>query len=401
MTDKLTVYGTHEANTIAQMQACLADDRATAGALCADGHLGYAQPVGGVIAYDGAISVSGVGFDIACGNMALKTDVLAADLTEADWQALAAKIGRTFSFGIGRNTPTAGDALPLDTSLFEKDAHPAWDIPFVSELKRKAAGQLGTIGSGNHYIDVFAADSDGHVWIGNHFGSRGLGHAIATHYVKAAGGKDGINVAPAILPEDTDLGREYLIAMDLAGRYAYAGREWVARSVAHLLGAGVLDEVHNHHNFAWRELVNGRPHWVVRKGATPLYPGQRGFVGGSMGDISVILRGAEHPHQGLLHSTIHGSGRVMSRTQAAGKVRWKKGVQTRLSEGAVNDAEWRQKLAAAGLILVGAGADEMPPVYRPLQSVLDAHAGTFIIEEVLRPKIVAMAGAGEFDPYKD
>jgi tRNA-splicing ligase RtcB (3'-phosphate/5'-hydroxy nucleic acid ligase) len=401
MTHKLTIFGSHEPNTIAQINACLEDDRATAGALCADGHLGYAQPVGGVVAYDGCISVSGVGFDIACGNMAVKTDALASDLTEADWQGLAAKIGRTFSFGIGRNNEKSGEALPLDSSLFDKGAHPAWDIPFVNELKRKAANQLGTIGSGNHYIDVFVAESDGHVWIGNHFGSRGLGHNIATHYVKAAGGKDGINVAPAVLPEDSDLGREYLMAMDLAGKYAYAGREWVARSVAHLMGAGILDEVHNHHNFAWREQVNGRPHWVVRKGATPLFPGQRGFVGGSMGDISVILRGAKHRQAGLLNSTVHGSGRVMSRTQAAGKVRWVKGKSTRISEGQVSDSEWRGKLAASGLILVGGGADEMPPVYRPLQSVLDAHAETFIIEEVLRPKIVAMAGANEYDPYKD
>jgi tRNA-splicing ligase RtcB len=167
------------------------------------------------------------------------------------------------------------------------------------------------------------------------------------------------------------------------------------------MGAGILDEIHNHHNFAWREEVNGRPHWVVRKGATPLFPGQRGFVGGSMGDISVILRGAKHRQAGLLNSTVHGSGRVMSRTQAAGKVRWVKGKPTRISEGQVSDSEWRGKLAASGLILVGGGADEMPPVYRPLQSVLDAHAETFIIEEVLRPKIVAMAGANEYDPYKD
>ena len=399
----LTIVGEHDANTIAQMRMCMADERATAGVLCADGHYGYNHPVGGSIAYRDAISVSGVGFDIACGNMAIKTNVKAQDLTRADWEALADKIQRTFSFGIGRTNAKSREALPLDLSLFEDDAHEAWRIPFLSALKPKAQSQLGTVGSGNHYIDVFEA-RDGSIWVGNHFGSRGLGHAIATHFMEAAepkGSRKPMDAAPVLLDTTHDLGREYLLAMDLAGRYAYAGREWVARSVVRLLGGAIVDEVHNHHNFAWAEDVGGAPHWVVRKGATPLFPGQRGFVGGSMGDISVILRGIPHDREGLLNSTVHGSGRVMSRTQAAGKVRWVKGRQTRLGAGRVDEAAWRTRLAQDGLILIGAGADEMPEVYRPLAQVLDHHAGTCVVEEILKPRIVAMAGADEFDPYKD
>jgi tRNA-splicing ligase RtcB len=273
----------------------------------------------------------------------------------------------------------------------------------VKALKRDAANQLGTVGSGNHYVDVFEAERDGAVWVGVHFGSRGLGHKIASHYTKLAGGKDGIDVKPAVLDTDSDLGREYLAAMDLAGQYAYAGREWVVHTIVRdFMGARIVDEVHNHHNYAWKETVRGVEHYVVRKGATPLYPGQRGFVGGSMGDISVILRGRDTGMpEPLLNSTIHGSGRLMSRSKAAGKSKWVKGRKVSMGGGLVDEEEWRRTLRERGLILKGAGADEMPPVYRPLREVLAAHEGTFDLEEILHPRIVVMAGATEFDPYKD
>jgi tRNA-splicing ligase RtcB (3'-phosphate/5'-hydroxy nucleic acid ligase) len=236
-----------------------------------------------------------------------------------------------------------------------------------------------------------------------HFGSRGLGHKIASHYTRLAGGKNGIDVEPAVLAADGELGQEYLVAMDLAGRYAYAGREWVVHTIVRdFMQASVVDAVHNHHNYAWKEQIGGADYFVVRKGATPLYPNQRGFVGGSMGDISVTLkgRGDGMPAQ-LLNSTIHGSGRVMSRTQAAGKTRWVKGRKVARAGGLVDEAQWRDRMREQGVILVGAGADEMPPVYRPLRDVLAAHEGTFEIEQVLQPRIVVMAGSGEHDPYKD
>ena len=138
-------------------------------------------------------------------------------------------------------------------------------------------------------------DEDGFVWIGVHFGSRGLGHTSATRYLKAAGGKDGMNVPPAVIDEDSELGRRYIAAMELAGRYSYAGREWVIERVRKIIGGAVTDMVHNHHNYAWRENHNGRDLWVVRKGATPAFPGQRGFVGGSMGDDAVIIEGVDSP----------------------------------------------------------------------------------------------------------
>src|SRR6202008_769247 len=178
---------------------------------------------------------------------------------------------------------------------------------------------LGTVGSGNHYVDLFV-DEKGFVWIGVHFGSRGLGHKTATTFLKLAGGKDGIDVDPAVLQQDSELGQKYLAGMTLAGEYAYAGREWVVERVRNLIGGAVVDEVHNHHNYAWRERHGERDLWVVRKGATPAFPGQRGFVGGSMGDDAVILRGFESAAAAQsLYSTVHGAGRVMSRTDAKGK----------------------------------------------------------------------------------
>lgn len=387
----IRIVGQHDEKTIAQLRRCIEAGGAR-GVLCADGHVGYSQPVGGVVAFEGAISPSGVGFDIACGNMAVRTNLTRA---QVDAPKAANTIRKSISFGIGRINDER-----VDHELFESD--PAWAIPEVAALKDLAASQLGTVGSGNHYVDVFTDDDDS-VWVGVHFGSRGFGHRIATHYLHAAGGKDGMDVPPAILRARSDLGEQYILAMNLAGRYAYAGREYVARMVAtEILGGEILDEVHNHHNFAWKETHFGRDYWVVRKGATPAFPGQRGFVGGSMGDISVIIRGVETPDsKENLYSTVHGAGRLMSRTRAAGKSIWKGGQKVRVSRGEVNFRRVEHELADIGVELRGGGADEAPQVYRKLQTVLDAHAGTIEIERVLRPFIVVMAGEDEFDPYKD
>lgn len=393
------IIGEHDTDTIRQLERCLAAGGARA-VLCADGHLGYAQPVGGVVAYENAISISGVGFDIGCGNLAVRTDIRAADMKPRDWARIADDIARTISFGVGRT-----NAERADHALFEDDE--AWSIPFVASLKSMAQDQLGTVGSGNHYVDVFTSE-EGEVWIGVHFGSRGLGHRIATHYLDAAGGSDGMHVDPAVVSLGTPLADDYVAAMTLAGRYAHAGREWVVQRVVGLLGAGVLESVHNHHNFAWPEEHGGRRLWVVRKGATPAFPGQRSFVGGSMGDISVILRGVDSDtSRELLYSTVHGAGRVMSRRAAAGKTRWQRDpksgrkVQVQVSPGRVDEREMRRSIASKGIELRGGGPDESPKVYRRLRRVLDAHEGTIEIERVLHPKVVCMAGASEWDPYKD
>jgi tRNA-splicing ligase RtcB len=196
--------------------------------------------------------------------------------------------------------------------------------------------------------------------------------------------------------------------MSLAGRYAYAGREWVARKVVSLLGAGEMEMVHNHHNFAWKEVHGGDEVVVVRKGATPAFPGQKGFVGGSMGDDAVIVQGAtpdaatpdvQTLQRAALFSTVHGAGRVMSRTQAAGKRQRRTGRI--ITPGRITSEMMHDWVSEKGVLLRGGGLDESPHVYRRLPDVLAAQEGTVEVLHTLRPLIVIMAGADEFDPYKD
>jgi tRNA-splicing ligase RtcB (3'-phosphate/5'-hydroxy nucleic acid ligase) len=374
----LKVFGAHDEATIAQMRNCMRVGNAVAGVVCADGHLGYAQPVGGVIAYEKQISISGVGFDIGCGNLAVRLDTPYTAIQDKVG-TLIKDVARTISFGIGRSNEER-----VEHDLF--DDREAWRESDMEAYRQKAVGQLGTVGSGNHYVDLLR-DQEGFVWIGVHFGSRGLGHTSATRYLKAAGGKDGMHVAPAVINEDSEIGRRYIAAMELAGRYAYAGREWVVERARQIIGGNVTDTVHNHHNYAWRETHNGRDLWVVRKGATPAFPGQRGFVGGSMGDDAVIVEGIESPQaKASLYSTIHGAGRLFGRKEA--KRRFAR-------------AEMDQWLKERGVILVGADLDESPMAYRRLPEVLTQHAGTIKVLHTLRPFAVAMAGEGEYDPFKD
>jgi tRNA-splicing ligase RtcB (3'-phosphate/5'-hydroxy nucleic acid ligase) len=164
--------------------------------------------------------------------------------------------------------------------------------------------------------------------------------------------------------------------------------------------------VHNHHNFAWQEEHGGERLVVIRKGATPAWPGQRGIIGGSMGDISVIVEGVDSEESGkALRSTVHGAGRLMSRTQAAGKRRWvKRGgrrVQEVLRPGKVSRRMMLEWLEREGVELRGAGTDESPHVYRRLADVIAAHEGTIRILHTLRPMGVAMAGDEVYDPYQD
>jgi tRNA-splicing ligase RtcB len=374
----LKVFSRHDDATIAQMRNCMAVGNVVAGVICADGHLGYAQPVGGVIAYEKQISISGVGFDIGCGNMAVRLDT-PFSVIEDKLGEIIRDVARVISFGIGRTNEER-----VEHDLF--DDGDAWRESDMEAYRQKAVTQLGTVGSGNHYVDLMR-DEDGFVWIGVHFGSRGLGHTSATRYLKAAGGKDGMNVPPAVIDEDSEIGRRYIAAMQLAGRYSYAGREWVIERVRKIIGGAVTEMVHNHHNYAWRENHDGRDLWVVRKGATPAFPGQRGFVGGSMGDDAMIVEGIDSPEaKASLYSTVHGAGRLFGRKEA----------KRRFTREQMD--KWLQD---RGVILIGADLDESPMAYRRLPDVIAEHAGTVKVLHTLRPFAVAMAGSGEFDPFKD
>ena len=432
------IFGTHDEKTLAQFEDV--KSRAVRAALMADGHMGYIMPIGGVAAYDNMVSVAGVGFDIACGNAAIRTDAKISDFDTRELNRVANDIQSMISFGIGRSNK-AKDA-PTDHELFSSDA---WnvlkDVTGKGQthviLKTKAREQLGTVGSGNHYVDVFVDRNDGHLWVGVHFGSRGLGHSIASGFMALSQNKswdEKVQEVEALLSLDSDLGKAYWELMTLAGEYAYVGREWVARTVVGILGGKELDLVHNHHNFAWKEEHFGKELVVVRKGATPAFPGQRGFVGGSMGDDAVILEGTSlgvfHERTGSpnitvdwnanavlcinadrtesLYSTVHGAGRVMSRTEAAGK-RDRKTGQLKLDKetglpvkpGKVTPDMMNNWISDKGVILRGGGLDESPHAYRRLPDVLAAQGDTITVLHTLRPLIVVMAGANEFDPYSD
>jgi tRNA-splicing ligase RtcB (3'-phosphate/5'-hydroxy nucleic acid ligase) len=409
---RITTFGELDQRSLDQLTLCAETGGADFAVLCADHHPGYSQPIGGVVAYRDRISPSGVGYDIACGNKAVRTNLTVDDNIPV--AHVMDEIVRRISFGIGRNSATRVDDSVVD------ELRTASFAPQRS-LVDLAAGQLGTVGSGNHYVDLFA-DEEGAIWIGVHFGSRGFGHKTASGFLALAQGlkfgdraKEGEMDSPPMLFEtDSELGQAYIEAMTLAGKYAYAGRDAVVRTVLDVLGAAATDEVHNHHNFAWRETHHGAEYWVIRKGATPAFPGQRGFVGGSMGDISVILEGVgSDDAAAALHSTVHGAGRVMSRTQAAG--RWTKVVEQRTNAqgktyefkrrvragGRIDWDATRRDLASRGIELRGAGADEAPGVYKRLADVLDYHAGSVRVLHTLTPLGVAMAGDDTFDPYKD
>jgi len=402
--DGVRVWGNPDEGALSQAITCSKTGNVVQTLLMADHHKGYSQPIGGVVVYDGQISPSGVGYDIACGNKAVRTNLYAKDIKPklSKWMD---EIARNISFGIGRV-----NHKKVDHDLFDD---PDWSVYAAigkqehDKLKNLARDQLGTVGSGNHYVDLFEEAATGRIWIGNHFGSRGFGHKTASGFINLAAGRgflanapgEKMDQQPVLLDMSSELGDMYYRAMKLAGRYAYAGRDYVIHEVLSILGAEADMAVHNHHNYAWKETHNGKETVVVRKGATPSAPGQLGFIGGSMGDISVIVKGKDtQENRESYYSTVHGAGRIMSRTQAAGKMNWKK--RTR-SGGQISLTQMLEAVQAFGVELRGAGTDESPFVYRKLQQVLNAHAETIEILHVLKPIGVCMAGADEFDPYKD
>ena len=421
---------------IDQLDRCIGPN--DIGVLTADAHYGYGHPIGGAVAYRDHISLSGVGFDIACGNKAVRTNVRVADV---DIAHVMDEVYRRISFGMGRPNNE-----PADHAVLE--AIRTADVAEQRGMAQLAANQLGTVGGGNHFVDLFE-DEEGWLWIGVHFGSRGFGHKTTMGFIALSQGlpwgdrvkEGGMEKPPILFEQNSEMGQRYVAAMQLAGDYAHAGRDQVVSKVLDILGnPEVTYQVHNHHNFAWLEEHGGIPYWVVRKGCTPAAPGQEGFIGANMFDTSVVVQGLDTElNRAGLYSTVHGAGRVMSRTQAAGKKKYMKGwscsnrdrngsrpndtpmgtdgsnpkcpkcqstMRKRewteiIAPGLVDFAAVQQRMQAARIELRGAGADEAPQCYKKLEDVLGAHAGTIKVLHRLRPVGVAMAGADVEDPYKD
>lgn len=371
--------------------------------LTADAHYGYNHPIGGAIAYKDKISLSGVGFDIACGNKAVKTNIRAKDIQVIK---VMDEIFKRISFGVGRINNE-----PVEHPVLDEIAQTAF-VP-QREMAKMASEQLGTVGSGNHFVDLFEDEEDW-LWIGVHFGSRGFGHRTTTGFMALAQGlqfndrpkQSPMHGKPLLFDIHSTLGQDYIQALDLAGKYAYAGRDLVVDKVLEILGGKATKEIHNHHNFAWKEIHFGEEYWVVRKGCTPAFPNQEGFIGANMRDTSVIIEGVETPTSAkALYSTVHGAGRVLSRTKALGKTRWqrkgKKRVRTIISKGQVDFDSVQAELKNKNIYLRGGGADEAPECYKNLEEVLAYQGDTIRIKHRLHPIGVAMAGEDIYDPYKD
>lgn len=403
--ENLKVFGKEiiDEKCIEQIKNCISENDLAV--LTADAHYGYGHPIGGAVAYKDRVSLSGVGFDIACGNKAVRTNIKAIDVNIAK---VMDELFNRISFGVGRNNNE-----PIDHEVFDKIANA--DFLPQRKLIQLAKNQLGTVGSGNHYVDLFT-DNDGYLWIGNHFGSRGFGHKTAMGFIALSQGLEfedkanegGMDKPPILFDTNTELGQSYLSAMQLAGDYAYAGRDMVVSKVLEILdNPKVTFEAHNHHNFAWKENHFGNDYWVVRKGCTPAFPNQLGFIGANMLDTSVIVEGIENElSKDTLYSTVHGAGRVMSRTEAAGKKKWIKdenGIKkpTIIAKGKIDFDAVKLQMKERKIELRGAGADEAPDCYKKLNEVLGYMGNTIKVLHELHPIGVAMAGADTYDPYKD
>ena len=401
--NNIIVYGERDEGAFKQIIEC--SKEAEYAVLCADHHLGYSMPIGGVVAYKDYISPSGVGFDIACGNKAVMTDLMADDI---EIKKIMNEIVSHISFGLGRINKE-----PVDHPVLDKIDK--CDIKPVKKMIDLAGSQLGTVGSGNHYVDLFK-DAKGRLWVGVHFGSRGFGHKIAMGFLALARGmkfedkpKDVNNMyaPPTLIKVKSEFGQDYLEAMKLAGEYAYAGRDEVVEKVLKILGAKNMFSVHNNHNFAWQETHFGKKLWVIRKGCTPAFPGQLSFIGSTMAGESVIVEGIDNDEsKKSLFSTVHGAGRILSRNKAAGKRKWiknKAGIKFPkvIEKGIIDFEKTKFMMKGLNIELKGAAADESPEVYKNLDEVLDFHKNTIRILHRLRPIGVAMAGEDVYDPYKD
>ena len=374
----------HEA--VMQMEKACLLPVAVAGALMPDAHVGYGLPIGGVLATENTVIPYAVGVDIACRMKMTVLDIPARDL-EHHQDRLTRAIEAETRFGIGSSFKHRRQHEVLDAD---------WNVsPVTKQNKDRAWSQLGTSGSGNHFVEFGLFTAHGnirglepgtYVALLSHSGSRGTGAAVCDHYSKIA-----FSQFPDLPSElkrlawlslDSQEGHEYWAAMGLMGRYAAANHALIHKHVAANLGAQVLLDLENHHNFAWKErhVINGVEKEVIvhRKGATPAGQGVLGIIPGSMASPGFVVSGKGNPES--LNSASHGAGRVMSRTQATKTFEWKK----------VN-AFLREK----GVTLISAGLDEVPMVYKNIHEVMAAQHDLVTILGQFDPKLVKMAPHGE------
>ncbi len=365
-----------------QMEDARHNPFAVGAALMPDAHIGYGLPIGGVLATEDVIIPYAVGVDIAC-RMKLSILDMPVESLEKNFEHYRSALENGTRFGVG-----SSHRRPQDHPVMDED----WTVTRITrEHKDKARYQLGTSGSGNHFVEFgvvtitekseLELEPGQYVGLLSHSGSRGAGAAVCSTYSAIARQKlpkqhqhfDRL----AWLDMKSAAGQEYWAAMNLMGQYAAANHAVIHRLVTHLLGARVITGVENHHNFAWKERHQGRDVYVHRKGATPAGKGTLGVIPGSMADPAFVVRGRGNAES--FDSASHGAGRVMSRTKALDQFNFR-AVQ--------------KNLAARGIRVISAGADEVPMVYKNIEQVMSEQSD--LVEAIARfdPRIVKMCGDG-------
>jgi tRNA-splicing ligase RtcB (3'-phosphate/5'-hydroxy nucleic acid ligase) len=374
-----------------QMDAAMRLPVSVAGALMPDAHVGYGLPIGGVLATENVVIPYAVGVDIACRMRLSVFDMSPNVLGQQTGKFRNALTGGT-KFGAG------GAYNGKDRADHDVLYDPAWNTNgFLKSLKDTAAKQLGTSGSGNHFCNwcslTLEKDDEGlELEAGNylalltHSGSRGLGYQVAERYSRLARDYHP-NLDKSVhhlswLPLDWDLGREYWIGMELAGRFASACHEVIHERVGKLVGLKPIAVVENHHNFAWKEDYideQGQTREVIvhRKGATPAGKGVMGIIPGSMGDAGYVVRGKGN--NASINSASHGAGRKLSRKQAL---------------NSITKTERNRYLKERGVELIGGGLDESPQAYKPIDEVIEAQTDLIDVVGKIIPRIVRMDGKG-------
>jgi tRNA-splicing ligase RtcB len=374
-----------ENGALDQMKTAMTLPIAVAGALMPDAHQGYGLPIGGVLATENTVIPYGVGVDIGC-RMALSVFDISADYLINQRDKLIRILTECTLFGAGKafEGKARADHPVLEDPVFQT-------TPFLKSLRDKSWAQLGTSGGGNHFVEwgMFRIKENkadcplpagDYLSLLSHSGSRGMGATIANHFTSLA---REICVLPrqardlAFLDLDTEEGNNYWDAMNLAGNYASACHDIIHKRISSALSAQTVFKVENHHNFAWKEMHQGRELIVHRKGATPAGKGVLGIIPGSMASPGFVVRGLGNDSS--LQSASHGAGRLMSRTQAVKTLQWN---------------EIRIQLENQGIFLLGGGLDEAPQVYKDIRKVMACQAELVEVIAEFHPSIVRMADDG-------
>jgi tRNA-splicing ligase RtcB len=377
-----------DSNSLQQIRNACRLPVSRAAALMPDAHSGYGLPIGGVLGCENAIIPYGVGVDIACRMKMTITDLSVETLTQND-PAKCRELDRALEkgtlFGTGKKFKR-----PHQHEVLDED----WTVTAITrEMKDRAVGQLGTSGSGNHFVEWgvvtlpqkdLGLDAGQYVALLSHSGSRGPGAMTCKRYTDIAR-----KLAPSKIKDDPQLrhlcwldmdsqeGQEYWLAMNLMGRFASANHHVIHKNVTKLAGAQSLATIENHHNFAWKEEHNGQEMYVHRKGATPAGKGDLGVIPGNMADSCFVVRGKGNA--GSLDSASHGAGRRMSRTKAKQEFNW---------------GEWKDHLKEKNVRLLAGGLDEVPGAYKNIHDVMAAQTDLVEIVAEFMPRIVMMCGDG-------